>query len=191
MSLIGILIGQVFLPGFPKELILIQAGAEFGVILGSIINWLGMVIGAQVAYETVRRSVETGGRFSDILERYPELPSMKYLESKGNRGLFMLRLIPNSPNDVLSLVSGGLFLHRKGFFLVSVITAIPYAIVFAYFGSIGSDFINTRILLAINFALFGVFLIVLLVVYTRKQMLDNNQKNHDLPSSGLLSENSV
>ena len=172
LSLIGILVGQVFLPGFPKELILIQAGAEFGVVLGSIINWIGMVIGAQVGYETVRRSVETGGRFSDILVRYPELPSMKYLEAKGNTGLFMLRLIPNSPNDVLSLVSGGLFLPRKGFFLVSVVTAIPYAIVFAYFGSIGSEFINTRILLIINFTLFGIFLIVLLLIYLRKRNFD-------------------
>lgn len=122
-----------------------------------------MVIGAQVAYEVVRRSVETGGRFSTLLKEYQDSKPVKYIEERGNRGLFGIRLIPNAPNDVLSLVAGALFLPRRGFFIVSIFTAIPYAILFAYLGDIGSDFISTGDILIIN-SLFLVISLVFLVI---------------------------
>ncbi|MCE7735412.1 MAG: TVP38/TMEM64 family protein [Candidatus Heimdallarchaeota archaeon] len=182
LFILGGLIIQVFLPGFPKETLLFQSGASYGVLYGSIINWLGMVLGAQVAYEVVRRSVETGGKFSTLLVKYKDSKPVKYVEERGIKGLFVIRLIPNAPNDVLSLVAGALFLPRKGFFLVSIVTAIPYAILFAYLGHIGKDFISTTDLLFIN----SIFLLISISILTIRYYTHNtedkmSEKDSELP----------
>ena len=181
LFILGGLIIQVFLPGFPKETLLFQSGANYGLLYGSIINWTGMVVGAQVAYEVVRRSVETGGRFSTLLQKYQDSKPVKYVEEKGIKGLFVIRLVPNAPNDVLSLVAGALFLPRKGFFLVSIFTAIPYAILFAYLGDIGKDFISTADLLLINSIFLLISLLVLMIrYYFHKKGGKMFEENNDL-----------
>jgi uncharacterized membrane protein YdjX (TVP38/TMEM64 family) len=155
----GGVILQVFLPGFPKELLLIQSGIVFGFLLGGLLNWLSMIIGAQIGYEVVRRSIEKGGKFHTLLiryqhsrMRYQHSRMIKTLNDKGNLGLFLIRLLPNAPNDLLSLIAGALILPRKGFFLVSVVTTLPYAFLFAYIGSISSNYFDDILLVKINIA---------------------------------------
>lgn len=165
MVLVGSLIIQVFIPGFPKETLLLQAGISFGVIGGSIINWVGMVLAAQVGYEIVLYSVRVGGRYSDLLDDYQGSELIQYLEKRGNLGLFIVRLIPYAPNDVLSLVSGALMLPRKGFIIVSIITALPFAVVFAYLGDLGSEIIGRQTVWWINLTLM-VLSVLGYVIYT-------------------------
>jgi len=151
VAIITTLIIQVFIPGFPKEILLIQAGSKYGLYWGSIINWIGMVFAAQVGYEVVRNSVITGGKFSKMIADYQQSKWLTKLEEKGNYALFFLRLIPYAPNDVLSLLSGSLLLPRRGFIIVSMITAIPYAIIFAYVGNFGASHWGESTVLLINF----------------------------------------
>lgn len=134
-----LLILQVFLPGFPKELLLVQAGSNYGFILGSLINWLGMILGAQLAYEFA-------GLYRSLFGRLYSLNSDKviqlneYLQNKGAWGLFYMRLIPFSPNDILSFLSGFIRINRWQYILVSLFTAIPYAMVFAYLGNKSAEY---------------------------------------------------
>ncbi len=168
-ALLAGIILQVFIPGFPKETILIQSGILFGFYLGSLINWLGMVLAAQLAYEVVRKSVETGGRYSKIIAEYQNSEFVVKLERSGNLGLFILRLLPFSPNDLLSLLAGALKLPRKGFFIVSIITAVPFAMIFAYLGSIGTDYFDRKIVNTINLSimLFSILGYILFSSYIR------------------------
>ncbi|MHA2275984.1 MAG: VTT domain-containing protein [Candidatus Kariarchaeaceae archaeon] len=140
----------MFIPGFPKETLLIQSGLVFGFIWGGIINWFAMVVGAQIGYEVVRRSIETGGKFHLLLSRYQNSKFIRKLDEKGNFGLFLIRLTPNAPNDLLSLSAGALLLPRKGFFIISVVSFLPYAFLFSYIGSIGSNFFDNSLLLRVN-----------------------------------------
>ncbi len=153
------LVLQVFIPGFPKETLLLLSGSSFGIVGGAVINWLGMVVGAQVAYEVVYRSVRLGGRFAGVLDRYEQNRWILFLQQYGLRGLFALRLVPTAPNDILSMVSGGIFLPRLGFFLVSVVTAIPYAIFFSYLGWIGGQFLGWQTMWMINLSILAVILV--------------------------------
>lgn len=162
------LIIQVFIPGFPKELLLIQAGIVFGLFFGTLINWIGMILAAQFGYEISRYSILTGGRFSTRINEYSNSALIKKLEQKGNYGLFWLRLIPYSPNDVLSLLSGLLILPRKGFIIVSIITALPFAIFFAYLGSLGAKYINLTDLYKINILLLISSIIIIFLYYIVK-----------------------
>jgi uncharacterized membrane protein YdjX (TVP38/TMEM64 family) len=170
--ILGGLIVQVFLPGFPKEVLLFQSGATYGLFFGSVINWIGMVVGAQVAYEVVRKSIEAGGQISQKLDNYKNSKMIKYVKKRGNRGLFVTRLIPIAPNDVLSMIGGAILLPRKGFFLVSVITAIPYAILFAYLGTIGEEFVSTQTLLIVN-SIFLLFSLTIYLVRMKHSQLQN------------------
>lgn len=158
---------------------MLQSGVSYGLVWGSIINWFGMVLGAQVAYEVTRRSFITSGRVLSIVDKYKESVWFQRLDRYGNKGLFFFRLIPFAPNDVLSLLSGVLLLPRKGFFLVSLITAIPYAIIFAYFGDQGSEWITASLLLIINITLMSVSLIILLVNWRMNRSLKVQKASED------------
>ncbi len=174
LIVVGVTI-QVFLPGFPKEILLLESGLLFGVIGGTLVNWSAMIIAAQVGYEVVRHSVETGSKLSSILYRYQHWHLVNTLNQRGNHGLFLIRLIPNAPNDLLSLLSGGLLLPRRGFFLVSVVTALPYAFILAYFGSIGNEFINPANLLWGNLIVFTFWVFLASVYYLWKYILSELQ----------------
>jgi uncharacterized membrane protein YdjX (TVP38/TMEM64 family) len=57
-GMIGLVLGliaQVLVPGFPKEPLLIIAGSYYGLVAGTLINWIGMILGAQLAYELARK----------------------------------------------------------------------------------------------------------------------------------------
>jgi len=161
MYLLGFIIAQTFIPGFPKEILLIQSGSSFGIIRGGVINWIGMVVGAQIAYEIIRFATE---RSEKVLEQMKKFEDHKYvvrIREGGNPALFVIRLIPYAPNDVLSMMSGFLKLPRLGYMLTSIVTALPYAFVFAYLGYLGSEYIQEpALLLQINIALTLSFTII-------------------------------
>ena len=148
------LILQIFIPGFPKEVLMLQAGISYGWFIGGIINWVGMVIGAQVAYETMAFLESRGSKHVMYLQKFEENYYVKRLRKDGNYALFVFRLVPYAPNDLLSLASGFIRLPRRGFFLTSVITAVPYAFVFSYLGELGSEYIpDPDLLIYVNLAL--------------------------------------
>ena len=66
LSLFFTLIFQVFIPGFPKETILLLNGANFGFFYGSILNWIGMILAAQVGYETLNGSVRFTKKYFEL-----------------------------------------------------------------------------------------------------------------------------
>jgi uncharacterized membrane protein YdjX (TVP38/TMEM64 family) len=113
------LIAQVLIPGFPKEPLLIIAGSYYGLVLGTLINWVGMILGAQLAYELARKGKMLWTREDSSSIRTLHKGAEKY----GLKFLFFLRIFPFSPNDVLSYGSGIIGLERKGYFKVSIVSA--------------------------------------------------------------------
>ncbi len=172
--IISFIVLQTFIPGFPKEVLLLQAGASFGWLAGGLINWFAMVLGAQVAYELIRYLSVRSERVIESLRKFEHNPHVVKVREKGNYGLLITRLIPYAPNDVLSIMSGFLQLPRRGYLIVSVVTALPYALVFAYLGQIGAEYIdNPDLLLKVNIALVLFFtlggVIALLINQIRKR----------------------
>ena len=94
------------------------------------------------------------------------------LKNSGNKGLFILRLIPSSPNDILSLISGTIPLPRKGYIITSLITSMPYAVLFAYLGYYGSNLFTQNQLWTFN-----LFLITMTIVYFIIINYSNKQNN--------------
>ncbi len=142
LILIGFfLILQVFVPGFPKETLMILAGAIGGIFWGSITNVVGLVLGAHVAYETMNKGVEL------VPRKVKEWVFSFNLEERiGERGyfvgLFLMRLVPGAPNDVISFASGATRVPRVSFGWASLLSAIPYSIIFALMGHYGKQSIS-------------------------------------------------
>ena len=163
---IGLIIGlvaQVLVPGFPKEPLLIIAGSYYGLFLGTLINWVGMVLGAQLAYELARKGKLLWTKEDSSSIRTLSRGAGKY----GLKFLFFLRIFPFSPNDVLSYGSGIIGLERKGYFKVSIISAFPYALLFAWLGEESRKIQNEQgwfvLLTIVSLMSFFVLLIAILI----------------------------
>ena len=145
LILIGFfLILQVFVPGFPKETLMILAGAVGGIFWGSLTNILGLVLGAHVAYEIMNKGVEF------VPERIKQWAFTFNLEERiGERGYFisllLMRLVPGAPNDVISFASGATKVPRNPFAWANLLSAIPYSIIFASMGHYGKQSIGELI----------------------------------------------
>ncbi len=126
-----ILILEVFLLSFPKEIVMIYAGVKFGTFFGGVLNLIGLFGAAWLGYE--------GGLYGRFgMEKRRNNPVMlkyrKWLEKNGLRSLLILRLIPITPNDVLSISSGFSRLRRYPYLIITFLTAIPYAFFISWIG---------------------------------------------------------
>ncbi|MHA1910770.1 MAG: TVP38/TMEM64 family protein [Candidatus Kariarchaeaceae archaeon] len=175
-GIIGLVIGliaQVLVPGFPKEPLLIIAGSYYGLVLGTLINWVGMVLGAQLAYELARK-----GKMLWTKEDSSSIRTLhKGAEKYGLKFLFFLRMFPFSPNDVLSYGSGFIAFDRKGYFKISIITAFPYALLFAWLGDESRKIQNEQgwIILLIIISLMS--FVVLLIAIIAKPFFEKRLNN--------------
>ncbi len=117
---------------------MIYAGVKFGIFFGGILNLIGLFGAAWLGYE--------GGKYGRFgLEKRRDHPLMQKYEGwllrNGLKSLIILRLIPLTPNDVLSVSSGFAKLPRYPYLLITFITAIPYAFIFSWVGSEQLDYI--------------------------------------------------
>ena len=130
-AIIGTLTLAVFLFGFPRELVMIFTGFQFGIILGSIITIIGMFIGFTLGYLLGYR-----GRIkAEKLQKPIYIKYQKLLEEKGTMALVALRLTPFSPHDTISIISGFIRIPRQIYLNVSLITFVPYALFWTFIGN--------------------------------------------------------
>jgi uncharacterized membrane protein YdjX (TVP38/TMEM64 family) len=172
-----ILTGQIFLIGYPKELLLLQGGSTFGILMGTFVNWCGMVLGAQLAYEIARKGSDFFTKFYGTNITNNKYTS--YLSSFGPVGLFYLRLLPITPNDLLSVAAGFIKMKRIYYIMISVVTAVPYAFVYAYFGALG--IISDEMLKKFNLIILILFILGSAVILSIRYV-----RNKNTVISGLL-----
>jgi uncharacterized membrane protein YdjX (TVP38/TMEM64 family) len=137
--ILAILIFEVFLFSFPKEIVMVYAGLAFGTTQGTLINIIGLFGAAWLGFEG-----GIGSRFA--VERWQKHPMvLKYsnwLHENGFKALLVLRLFPLTPNDILSIASGFSHIKRVPYLLITFFTAIPYAFLWAYLGATNLDLIE-------------------------------------------------
>ncbi|OLS20242.1 MAG: hypothetical protein HeimC2_38050 [Candidatus Heimdallarchaeota archaeon LC_2] len=130
IAIIGTLTLAVFLFGFPRELVMIFTGFQFGIILGSIITLIGMSIGFTLGYVLGYR----GRLRAEKLQTPIYIKYQKLLEKKGTIALVAIRLTPFSPHDTISIISGFIRIPQKIYLYVSLIAFIPYALFWSFIG---------------------------------------------------------
>jgi uncharacterized membrane protein YdjX (TVP38/TMEM64 family) len=118
---------SVGVPAFP---VTVAAGALFGVLLGSILSWIGGMLGAVGGY-IIARTIGHGVVLR-WTRRFPKVAAAVE-ESRDFASLLRLRLIPVIPLGMANFV-GGLAKAPFGSYLAATaLGIIPSIIIYAYF----------------------------------------------------------
>lgn len=131
---------------FPDSVLAISAGLIFGFSKGYIYTTIGALIGASIAFfiarylgkEIIKR------KSSDKLEKIERL-----IEKNGFYIIFLLRLIPLFPFDVISYGAGITNVKYKDFILATLFGTIPGIAVFTNIGATSLNIKSTSFYISI------------------------------------------
>lgn len=120
----------------PGTVLTVAGGAVFGLWWGTLLNWLGASLGANMAY-LLARYLGRDGLTQLLGNRAREWPALERLdravEVHGFRGLFTLRLIPIVPFNVLNFGGGLVGLGWIPYTLATCLGILPGTFVYTMF----------------------------------------------------------
>ncbi|MBD3328816.1 hypothetical protein GF340_05985 [Candidatus Peregrinibacteria bacterium] len=157
---------------FPGSILTIAGGVLFGSFLGTLYNFIGVVIGASLAFLFARYMGR--GFVKDLLNN--KFPKIKEYENKifeqGFVAILILRLIPIFPFNALNLGLGLTKVKFSTYFFATIIGTLPGTVVYTYFGN------SLAKLDTINIIIAGVLLVLLFLIYPIYKYY--KKKRHDL-----------
>jgi uncharacterized membrane protein YdjX (TVP38/TMEM64 family) len=121
----------------PGSLLTLAAGAMFGVVYGALVAMLGATLGAAAAFlaarHGLRRFVEPRVRAS------PRLGALdRALEREGRKVVFLVRLTPLIPFNVLNYALGVTRVRFRDY-LIGSVGMLPGSLLYASYGKIAGD----------------------------------------------------
>lgn len=121
---VGVIVLQVVIAFIPAEPLEIAAGYAFGAVWGSILDWIGLVIGTTIVFLFVRK---IGVKAVEVFFPREKIDSVKYLndEKALNATAFILFLIPGTPKDLLTYIAGLTKIRLLPWILLTSIARIP------------------------------------------------------------------
>ena len=121
---IGIMTLQVIIAFIPAEPLEIAAGYAFGAVWGTVLVWLGLVIGTTIVFLFVRK---IGVKAVEVFFPREKIDSLKYLKNEKalNAAAFVLFLIPGTPKDLLTYGAGLTKIRLLPWVLLTSIARIP------------------------------------------------------------------
>ena len=125
-----VLTSDIVLP-VPSSIVMYVNGYVLGVIFGSIISLLSLIVSAMIGYYL-------GKITSSVLKTTTEMNSQKFLNKYGAVAVLLTRGIPILSESVC-FVSGYNKLPFKKYVLYNIVGYIPLCILYAYCGSLGYD----------------------------------------------------
>lgn len=164
--LVGLQIIQVIMFFIPGGFVQIAGGYIYGVIWGTIISMIGIVIGSIIVFLVANRLgkpfIETIVSEKDI-KFFRRLLQIGHDESKENKNknrslliIFLLYLIPGLPKDVLGYICGITDISLVDFIIYSTAGRIPGVIISSYFGSEMQNG-NKFVLIIVSVVVCGIF----------------------------------
>lgn len=119
---------------FPGIILSFVGAVLFGIVKGTVYNVIGALIGASLCFFI---SKMLGRKFVEGLFRNTKIYNK--IEDNGFNAIFILRLLPLVPYNVLNFVSGVLKIKFKDYFFASLIGMIPGTFVYTYLFATLSD----------------------------------------------------
>ena len=121
---------------FPDSILAIAGGLIFGLYEGTIYIMIGALFGSTLSFYISR---QYGSWLKEKLKNEKFLDIDKNIKKNGFLIIFLLRLIPLVPFDIISYSAGFSSIKYKDFILATFIGIIPGVVVFA---NIGSESLN-------------------------------------------------
>lgn len=148
---------QAIFPFIPGQLLIMISGALFGVIKGSLFSIIGLSIGISVVFIIARkfgRKEIKGWVGKKEIKKFDNF----FNKHGGVYAIFLGRLLPLFPNNVLSFGAGLTPIKFKHYFIASILAFVPGVIIFSAIGS-QLTFINFKTIVI------GVVIIILSILY--------------------------
>ncbi|MBI4980171.1 TVP38/TMEM64 family protein [Candidatus Woesearchaeota archaeon] len=147
----------------PGQVTTIAAGFLFGPIWGGIYSLIGVTLGSETIYSI---SKKYGKKLALKIFNPIEMAHFQhFFKQKGNWSIFLARIMPFFPNDLVSFTAGLIGIKRKNFHLYSTLGFIPQIILFSLIGwGLSPD--TAQITLAVLVAV--VILLFLAVIFKNK-----------------------
>lgn len=148
---------QVIIVIIPGDIVIIGAGFIYGIPLGFVLSYLGLMLGSVIVfyisrifgYEIVSKliSIKKIERISEILN-----------STKGTVGLFLICCIPFIPKDLLMYVAGLTPINASRLFLVYGLSRIPTTLIWVSVGAnaFEKDYLGLGITLGILVIMLGI-----------------------------------
>lgn len=139
----------------PASLLSISAGAVFGAFKGGVYTIIGQTISAGLAFGTARYFAR------DYVEKIlakklgNKIQLVKKIEKqKGFKTVFLLRLLPVVPFDLVSYGVGLSEIRLSAFLLATILATIPSSFVYTYLGSSLTDWKSRKFLYPLGILIF-------------------------------------
>ena len=131
---VGMVILQVivaFIPGEPFEL---AAGYAFGAVWGTVLVWIGLVLGSTIVFLFVRK---VGVKAVEVFFPRERIDSLRFLkdEKKLNAAAFFLFFIPGTPKDLLTYAAGLTKIRLLPWVLITSFARLPSIVTSTVSGS--------------------------------------------------------
>ena len=122
--------------GIPGTILTLMGGAVFGLWWGTLLNWLGATIGANLAY-LLARFLGREGITQLLGARADKWPAMERLDravrKHGFRGMLTLRLIPVVPFNALNFGGGLVGMSWPSYAVSTALGILPGTFVYTMF----------------------------------------------------------
>ena len=131
---VGMVMLQVivaFIPGEPFEL---AAGYAFGAVWGTVLVWIGLVLGSTIVFLFVRK---VGVKAVEVFFPRERIDSLRFLkdEKKLNAAAFLLFFIPGTPKDLLTYAAGLTKIRLLPWVLITSFARLPSIVTSTVSGS--------------------------------------------------------
>lgn len=133
---------------FPDALLAIAGGLIFGLFEGSLYIMIGALCGATLSFYISRFY---GSWLKEKLKNEKLLNLDKNIKENGFLIIFLLRLIPLVPFDIISYSAGFSSIRYKDFILATLFGIIPGVVVYANIGAQSLNFGSSSFYLSIAF----------------------------------------
>ena len=152
---------------FPDSILAIAGGLVFGLFRGYIYTTIGALIGGTISFFISRY----WGR--DVVKKLTKEKLDKIENMINNRGfviVFLLRLIPLFPFDVISYGSGLTSIKYKDFLLATFFGTIPGILVFTNLGAESVNIGSNSFYLSIS----ALILLFVVSIFLKNKFISNN-----------------
>jgi uncharacterized membrane protein YdjX (TVP38/TMEM64 family) len=154
---------------FPDAILAIAGGLIFGLVQGSLYIMIGALLGASLSFFLARfyadwlRKKLQGEKFLNI---------DKSVKQNGFIIIFLLRLIPLVPFDIISYSAGFSSIRYKDFILATLLGIIPGVVVYANIGAQSLEFGSNNFYFSVAL-LIGLIVVSLFFKKSVKKRLEN------------------
>lgn len=134
-----IMIAQVIIVGIPATIVLFSNGVAFGSLWGGVINIVGRVISAIVAFGIARMLGE--GAVEKLVGRIGQRERFEsWLQRYGGWAVFATRVVPGMPSDILSYVAGFTkTISWRTYLMGTFFGFLPQSFIYAWLGANATD----------------------------------------------------